>query len=387
MKNKIKDIVKLKKGSIKDLEIRVLQITKLLLLSIVFFDNKKYEIIKSYSFLEGNNTLDIEKFYKSLNYFKTLREEVVNTDFNVRSDEFFEVNCNDLLVLQIITEFTNYKFDYDIQKNHYEDFLLKNNLKELNDNIVSLNFYITILSKIFNLLDTNIFDISNGISTDFEDYVDKFKNKKISLNEILFGKSLKLENIILKIKMFSKEKNEKLFKKIRKLELEFYENEFLVQEDFLSFLYLIMENIKNIFSSTVVELINNIEYIWNQPRETKIENENNKDEETNLFNYDKNDGFLIEEFDDESESQKNQENDFSIDLEQEIKNMESNLDLKMEEYENTDINNDELFFDNKKNNEDDDVQNIDALINEMYANFDESSDDYILNNIDKEQNK
>ncbi|MGL4647570.1 MAG: hypothetical protein ACRCVI_02480 [Mycoplasmoidaceae bacterium] len=274
-----KEIVKLKKGNINDPAIRKSLITKLLLPTSIFFEKDKNVVNRSYSFLEIKDDAKLKKFYKSLPYFELLKNKIVDSNYKVEEDDFFQINSNDLFILQAITEFTNFSFDYDVKKNHYQEFLIENDLEEINDEIISLNAYVNFLSKLFDLVDADLFNLANGFSSTLDNYLKPFEHQKIAISKKLYGRTVQLDDLIKKIKLHVLSKNEGLFKKIKTLELDSDNEYFIIQKDFLEFVYLILQEVRMTFSKVITNLIIEINKLWGERKEDQfqeLESKNHK---------------------------------------------------------------------------------------------------------------
>ncbi|MGL5246469.1 MAG: hypothetical protein ACRC8C_02800 [Mycoplasmoidaceae bacterium] len=272
MSNKNINIVNRKKTNINDKKVKDSLITMFLLPSSILTDDedKIEKCENSYSFLENESNGVLYKFKTSIPYFQKLKKEFIDKNYIVKSDDFFEINSVDLFALQTITEFTNNKFTYKTQKNYYKVLLENTEFFELSEKIITLNKYIVALSDLFNIIETNLFDISSAMTISIDEYVSKFTKDKIMISNLLFGRNLKLQDLIKKIKLCSYETDKKLIEKIKKLELEYDINGFLYKDDFLKFLFYTMEEIKNLFASIIVDLIPAIDVLW-KDYEIKLE--------------------------------------------------------------------------------------------------------------------
>ncbi|MGL4616987.1 MAG: hypothetical protein ACRCUM_02000, partial [Mycoplasmoidaceae bacterium] len=116
----------------------------------------------------------------------------------------------------------------------------------------------------------NLFDLSSAMTSSIDEYISKFEKDRLMISDLLFGRNIKLQDLIKKIKLCSYETDKKLIEKIKKLELEYNNNGFLYKNDFLKFLFYTMEEIKSLFASIIVELIPAVDVLWKN-YEIKIE--------------------------------------------------------------------------------------------------------------------
>ncbi|MGL5640569.1 MAG: hypothetical protein ACRDCD_02885 [Mycoplasmoidaceae bacterium] len=272
MSNKNINIVNRKKTNINNKKIKDSLITMFLLPSSILTDDEENieKCENSYSFLENESNGVLYKFKKSIPYFKKLKKEFIDKNYIVKSDDFFEINSVDLFALQTITEFLNNKFTYKTQKNYFKVLLEDTEFFELYEKITTLEKYILSLSDLFNIIESNLFDLSSAMTISIDQYVAKFEKDRVMISDLLFGRNIKLQDLIKKIKLCSYETDKKLIEKIKKLELEYDNDGFLYKEDFLKFLFFTMEEIKNLFASIIAELIPAIDVLWKN-HEIKME--------------------------------------------------------------------------------------------------------------------
>ncbi len=279
MSNKNINIVNRKKVNMNNEKMKESLISMFLLPSSILI-NKEEKNNKlddnSYSFLENESNGLLYKFQTSIPYFKNLKENFIDRNFIVESDDFFEINSLDLFALQTITEFTNNHFTYKTQKNYYKTLLENTEFFELSEKIVNLNKYIIYLSDLFNIIQVNLFDLSSAMTSSLDEYLSKFEKDKIIISDSLFGRNIKLQDLIKKIKLCSYETDKKLIEKVKQLELEYDDSGFLYKNDFLKFLFYTMEEIKILFASVITKLIPAINVLW---KRYEIKLEENKIEE------------------------------------------------------------------------------------------------------------
>ena len=92
----------------------------------------------------------------------------------------------------------------------------------------------------------------------------------------MFGRNIKLQDLIKKTKLCSYETDKKLIEKVKQLELEYDDDGFLYKNDFLKFLFYTMEEIKILFASIITKIIPAINVLW---KRYEIKLEENKIEE------------------------------------------------------------------------------------------------------------
>ena len=279
MSNKNINIVNRKKANINNDKMKESLISMFLLPSSILI-NKEEKLNKldgnSYSFLENESNGLLYKFQTSIPYFKNLKENFIDKNFIVESDDFFEINSVDLFALQTITEFTNNNFTYKTQKNYYKSLLENTEFFELSEKIVNLNKYIISLSDLFNIIEVNLFDLASAMTSSLDEYLSRFEKDKIIISNSLFGRNIKLQDLIKKIKLCSYETDKKLIEKVKQLELEYDDDGFLYKNDFLKFLFYTMEEIKILFASIITKIIPAINVLW---KRYEIKLEENKIEE------------------------------------------------------------------------------------------------------------
>ncbi|MGL5591177.1 MAG: hypothetical protein ACRDCF_00340 [Mycoplasmoidaceae bacterium] len=264
MSNKNINIVNRKKTNVNNKKMKDSLITMFLLPSSILTDQEDNveKCENSYSFLENESNGVLYKFKKSIPYFEKLKKEFIDKKYIVESDDFFEINSVDLFALQTITEFLNNKFTYKTQKNYFKVLFEDTEYFELYEKITTLEKYIVALSDLFNIIESNLFDLSSAMTSSIDEYISKFEKDRLMISDLLFGRNIKLQDLIKKIKICSYETDKKLIEKIKKLELEYNNNGFLYKNDFLKFLFYTMEEIKNLFASIIVELIPAVDVLW-----------------------------------------------------------------------------------------------------------------------------
>ena len=114
------------------------------------------------------------------------------------------------------------------------------------------------------------------MTSSLDEYLSRFEKDKIIISNSLFGRNIKLQDLIKKIKLCSYETDKKLIEKVKQLELEYDDDGFLYKNDFLKFIFYTIEEMKILFVSIITKIIPAINVLW---KRYEIKLEENKIEE------------------------------------------------------------------------------------------------------------